>query len=508
MPPNVVLIFTDNQQASTLGCYGNTEAHTPNIDALAATGVTFENAFCPNAYCSPCRASLMTGLMPSQHGVHSWLDDRIKSEWPKGWHTLNRFSTLPQRLKSAGYATALIGKYHLGELESPMPGFDHWVSMADGHVRSFYRNEINENGHHYHHEGPSVEFFTDKAVAFIEDRATHPDPFFLYLPYPSPYAHWPATKETDRNRHSDRFADCPMQSIPRQGLSKAAVDGFLKKNQNSGGGLDFSMLMRAPNDLATLRNYYAQISLVDDGVGRIVEALDRLGLSDDTLIIFTADHGISLGHHGFWGHGGATYPSNMHRAAHSVPLIARMGAGQKPGIRPAQMVQNLDAFATILEVAGLGAATPPQDRPDPIAARSFLPAMSGDTAALHTDDLIFAEQEETRVARSAKWLLFQRFKQGAGAGLQDELYDLEADPFETQDRAQDPKYQAIVQALSAKIDAYFATFSRAESNLWTGGQPIQNSESKDFWRAAWGADWAPVLAHPGNTGDATGEPRS
>lgn len=497
MPPNIVLIFTDNQQASTLGCYGNSEIHTPHIDALAASGVTFDNAFCPNAFCSPCRASLMTGLMPAQHGVQSWIDDRAKAAWPKGWHTMDGFSTLPQRLKTAGYVSALIGKYHLGELETPMPGFDHWVSMADGHVRSFTRNDINENGRHYHHEGSSVDFFTDKAVEFIEARASQPEPFFLYLPLPSPYAHWPATKEADRNRHTDRYANCPMETIPRRGLSKAAADGFLMKSQASGGGLDYSMLVRAPNDLGTLRRYYAQISMIDDGVGRIIETLDRLGLSDETLIIFTADHGISLGDHGFWGHGGGPYPSNMHRAAHSVPLIARYGQHHVPGARPKVMVQNMDAFATILEAAGPEVAgLPVQTGPDPIAARSFLSAMAGHDAPIHTDDLIFAEQEETRVARSKQWVLFKRFKAAPGFPLEDELYDVEVDPLETRNLAQNPAYADVIRSLSDKIDAYFAIYSRPEANLWAGGRPIQNSERLAFWRAAWGPEWGPVLFYP------------
>ncbi|NBT30363.1 MAG: sulfatase, partial [Rhodobacteraceae bacterium] len=79
--PNIVLIFTDNQQAETLGCYGNPEIHTPNLDRLASEGMVFDNAFCPNAFCSPCRASVLTGLLPSQHGVHSWIDDRDADEW-------------------------------------------------------------------------------------------------------------------------------------------------------------------------------------------------------------------------------------------------------------------------------------------------------------------------------------------------------------------------------------------------------------------------------------------
>ena len=84
--PNVILIMTDNQQAATLGCYGNSEMHSPNIDALAASGMEFERAFCANSIRSPCRASTLTGMLPSQHGVHSWIDDRNMTDWPKGWH--------------------------------------------------------------------------------------------------------------------------------------------------------------------------------------------------------------------------------------------------------------------------------------------------------------------------------------------------------------------------------------------------------------------------------------
>ena len=98
--PNVILIFTDNQQAKTLGCYGNSEVMTPNLDRLARQGMRFNNAFCVNAFCSPCRASALTGQLPSQHGVHSWIDDRNSQDWPKGWHALGRSSTLPQELQS------------------------------------------------------------------------------------------------------------------------------------------------------------------------------------------------------------------------------------------------------------------------------------------------------------------------------------------------------------------------------------------------------------------------
>ena len=86
--PNIILIFTDNQMAETLACYGNAEAHTPNLDRMAAQGIRFANSFCANGFCSPCRASLLTGKLPSQHGVHSWLDDRKSADWPADWHAL------------------------------------------------------------------------------------------------------------------------------------------------------------------------------------------------------------------------------------------------------------------------------------------------------------------------------------------------------------------------------------------------------------------------------------
>jgi Arylsulfatase A and related enzymes len=485
--PNVVLFFVDNQNAGTLGCYGNTETYTPNIDRLAAGGLTFDNAFCPNAYCSPCRASVMTGKMPSQHGVHSWIDDRNAADWPAKWYALPGHRTLPEHLSAAGYRTALVGKYHLGDPTAPMPGFDHWVTMADGHVRSFWQNRIFDNGATYDHHGHSVDFFTGKAISFIEDCAGGRAPFFLYLPLPAPYGHWPSTQEPIRTRHSARYDDCPVASVPRLGLSPEAVRGYDLKKEHSGGGLDFSMLMRAPNDLGTLRNYFAQISMVDEGVGQVLQALERLGLSDDTLVIYTADHGLSLGHHGFWGHGGATYPSNLHRAAHSVPLILHHPGRTRPGSRSARMVSNLDLFATILDAAGVdaGGGGP---------SRSLRPLFGGDP--LPGEDAVYAEQEETRVIRTPEWLYFRRFPGAAGMPPGDALYDLNADPDEARNLIDDPALAEVLAGLRARLDAFFGTYSRPEADLWTGGRPLQNSERVALWQAAWGPGWSPLYAYP------------
>ena len=475
--PNVIFIFTDNQMAETLRCYGNHEVYTPNLDQMAADGMRFSNAYCANAFCSPCRASVMTGMLPSQHGVHSWIDDRQSAGWPDSWHALAGLPTLPEELQKLGYATGLFGKYHLGNPVSPAPGWDSWVTMADGHVRSFYDNRIFDNGDTYAQPGHSVDFFTDKALDWI---AAQDGPYFAYLPFPAPYGHWPATNDGNRNRHAALYDDCPMHTVPRQGLSAEAVTNYDMTKSRSGRGLDFSLLMRAPNDLPTLRNYYSQITMIDDAVGRIRAA------APDAMILFSTDHGLSLGHHGFWGHGASTYPSNLHRAAHSIPLIVQH-QGQVPAGAVAPLhVSNTDLFATLLDYVG--------GTPDPaLPSRSFSAVLRGQTPQDWGDDVVFAEQEETRVLRTPKWLFFLRFSGPDAPPLPNALYDLETDAWETDNLAGDPNHAAVVAQLTDRIGAYFDVYNAPERDLWQGGHPVQNSMMQSYWRDIWGADWAPTL---------------
>ncbi|MEX0284508.1 MAG: sulfatase [Paracoccaceae bacterium] len=477
--PNVILIFTDNQQAATLGCYGNSEVHTPNIDRLSAEGILFEKAFCANAFCSACRASALTGLLPSQHGVHSWIDDRNMQDWPAGWHALAGLATLPEEMKRLGYQTGIFGKYHLGDPRDPGPGWDSWVTMADGHVRTFYDNEICDNGAIYEEPGHAVDFFTDKALDFI---GTTDGPYFAYIPYPAPYGHWPATKDGRRNRYEALYDNCPMHSVPREGLSAAAVRNYDMVKGGSGKGLDFSLLMRAPNDLPTLRNYYSQITMIDDAVGRLAEA------APDALIIFTTDHGLSLGHHGFWGHGGSTYPSNLHLAAHSIPMICRHPDHIAAGEHSPVLVSNVDLYATILDYVG-GA-------PDAaLPSRSFAGFLKGEAVANWGEDEVFSEQEETRVIRTPQWAFFKRFHRQDAPELQDELFNVVTDPGETTNLAGDPGHAHVVAELSARIEAFFNQHSRASADMWSGGRPIQNSMMRTYWQDIWGPDWQPVYAY-------------
>ena len=156
--PNILFFMSDNQPADMLRCYGNDEVQTPHLDGLANRGVRFANAFCVNAMCSPCRASVLTGLMPSQHGIHNWLDDRLMDRWPKNWSAIAEFANLPTVLKDAGYVTALIGKFHLGVPFIPQLAFDHWVTFPHGHTTSFYGNDVIDQEKRYRFAGHTVDF--------------------------------------------------------------------------------------------------------------------------------------------------------------------------------------------------------------------------------------------------------------------------------------------------------------------------------------------------------------
>ena len=169
------------------------------------------------------------------------------------------------------------------------------------------------------------------------------------LPYNGPYGHWPSIKGPAKNQFWQYYAETPMNSVPREGINTKAIQLYdLQKNLSGPGGPDFSSLLQIPNDLTSLRNYYSQMSLIDHGVGQVMEALKQNGLNENTLIIFTADHGFSLGHHGFWGHGQATWPSNAFRIAYNIPLLMWAPHIIEPGRESNAFVSSCDLYATLL----------------------------------------------------------------------------------------------------------------------------------------------------------------
>jgi arylsulfatase A-like enzyme len=482
--PNIVMIYADNHPGAVIGDAGNAEAFTPNLDRLSQNATLFTEAYSPNAMCSPCRASVLTGLMPSQHGIHTWIDGYFKDDWPDNWNAIEEFDTLPEKLAREGYDTALIGKYHLGNAESATDIFKKCVTMQIGHVQSFYENDIIDGEERYKHPGHSVDFFTDKAIDYIDQCSEEKEkPFFLFLTYPAPYGHWPAIQGEPVNRYADRFSDSPMLSVPREGISKQMIDWISILKEKGLGDDEYDAMLQIPNDLPTLRNYYSQISIVDDGVGRVLEALENKSLADDTLFIYASDHGMSLGQHGFWGHGEDTWPSNTHREANHIPLIIKApDDGNKQKVVDS-LVGTTDIYATILDYVGLE-MHPIKESP----ARSMRPLIENENIVW--DNACFMEQEETRAIRTSQWLFMMRI-QNTKYEFKHELYDLVNDPDERVDLAQDPEYVDLVAKLSARLNEFFSNYANPRWDLWKGGVVKSNSSRPFLWKETWGDRWAP-----------------
>ncbi|MDQ6630834.1 MAG: sulfatase-like hydrolase/transferase, partial [Verrucomicrobiota bacterium] len=299
--PNIIFILTDNHGAWTLGCYGNKEIRTPNIDKLAAQGILFTRAYCNNSVCSPSRASFLTGLIPSQHGVHAYIPNATQIG-PKAYDTIKEFRTLPKILSEAGYICGLSGKWHLGENLFPQEGFTYWFAKAGGHTTTFYNDDMIWQGKIYKEPKYTTEAITDHAIEFIEQNREKP--FFLYLAYNAPYGLGKVVQEEHQNRHTAFYAHKKMESFPRE-----KINPWLKANRF------------AVNNVKSMRSYAAAVSGVDDGVGRVMDTLKKLGLDKNTLVVFSADQGLNAGHGGYWGIGDHSRPINTQEAMVRIPLI-------------------------------------------------------------------------------------------------------------------------------------------------------------------------------------------
>lgn len=482
--PNIVLIMSDNQPADLLGCYGNDEVKTPHLDRIAGSGVRFENAYCVNAMCSPCRASVLTGLLPSQHGVHNWLDDTLMPKWPDNWSAIGEFANFPTIMKQAGYTTALIGKYHLGVPFEPQLAFDHWVTFPHGHTSSFYGNDVIDQDQRYRFEGHTVDFFTDKTVQFLESQQHSDAPFFAFIPYNGPYGHWPAIKGRAENQFADIYDDAEMSSIPREGLDTKVLDRFGLRVTESGGQVreQFKGPLLLPNNVESLRNYFSQVSLIDHGVGRVENALQELGLRENTIVIYTSDHGFSLGHNGIWGHGMATWPATTHRPSFNIPLILSGGPVTQSNKICDAMISQIDLFPTLLSLAGIEA------KPSlPSAAHDFSGYLQG--ASQQWGNAVFMEQEETRAVRTKDWLYMKRFDGAPSHPLGDAFYDLRSHPYEKTNLIGDASFHDIQLDLNQQITDFFDQYSDREFDLWRGGNAKSNVSFEGFWKDAWGQQW-------------------
>ena len=441
-PRNLVFILSDNQGAWTLGCYGNPDIRTPHIDRLAREGVRFTRALSSNPVCSPTRATFLTGLIPSQHGVHSFLDPKFMMG-PQAYNTLREFTSLGEVLRDAGYTCGLSGKWHLGDNLHPSEGFSFWVTKPDGHTNEFYNQDVIENGTVRKEAGYTTDLWTRKGIEFIE--ANRAKPFFLFLAYNGPYALGGLMRNAPRNRHADYYRGKHFQSFPVEAMHPW-------QNANK----------QFHNTQTAMERTAAEVSGVDDGVGEIMATLKRLELDDDTLVVYASDQGWMGGQNGMWGMGDHFRPIAAHELMMQIPMIFRQ-PGKIPAGRTSDLiVSNYDFLPTVLTELGLGAKLPTAPRSP---GRDFSAVLRGEPLAW--ENVMFYEMETVRAVRTDDWKYVARRSEKSTGPF--ELYDMKRDPQERFNLYGQPGTEAKRAELAGRIDEFFARYADPKWDIWKGG---------------------------------------
>ncbi len=461
--PNIVMIITDDQGHWGMGCSGNKDILTPNLDRLANEGIRFNEFFCASPVCSAARGSIFTGKIPSQHGIHDWiskghasesdLSEKLQSEfkneerhwaynWPKdqlqGDVALNYLegqTCFTQILNKHGYTCGLSGKWHLGNSAIPQAGFTYWKTLAMG-GDNYYYPVVLENGKFVMKEKVYVtDYITDNALTFLEEQKGKEEPFYLSIHYTAPHAPW------DKHQHPERFydlyEDCQFTSIP---FEPAHPWAGMKYGQDEQGKEQWRRW---------IQGYAAATTAMDENVGRILEKLEQDGLMDNTLIIFTGDNGMSMGHHGIFGKGNGTFPLNLYDTAVKVPMIMRVPGATVSGKVEETLLSHYDLFPTIMTYLGLE-----NEIPDHLPGSSFASVLEGSEGkVVDRDIVIFDEYGPNRMIRTKEWKYIHRYPYGPH-----ELYDLKNDPDEKHNVVDEVSYQEVKAMMKQKLEAWYLEY--------------------------------------------------
>ena len=435
-PRNIILILTDDHRYDALGFLkAQSFLETPNMDRLAAEGVHFRNAFVTTALCSPSRASILTGLYAHQHRV---VDNN---------HPVDpNLTFFPEHLQQAGYATAMIGKWHMGgEVDDPQPGFDRWVSFKGQGSYLPIDDGLNIDGKRVPQKGYITDELTDYALEWLETRERD-RPFMLYLSHKAVHSEFiPA------ERHKGRYANAPFK-VPQTMEMPEGNPGrrpmWVQNQRNSWHGVDYPY--HSGLDIAAYYRRYAETLLaVDEGIGRILDHLARREILDSTLILYLGDNGFAFGEHGLIDKRTA-YEESMR-----IPMLARCPELFAGGTVVNEVVANIDIAPTLLAVAGLEA-------PSEMAGANALPLMEGEKVSWR-DSLLYEYYWERNYPHTPTIhaLRGDRYKYIHCHGVWDidELYDLQADPLEAKNLIFSPGHQATVETLNKRL---FETLKETE----------------------------------------------
>jgi len=440
----------DDMRFDEFGAGGHPYLETPNIDRLAEEGAMFINAYHVTPLCSPNRASILTGQYVSRHGI---LDNTSRS------FASHRLDLFPKDLQKAGYSTAHVGKWHMGNDPTPRPGYDYWVGFSgQGKTND---PDLFENGRMHQVRGYITDIFTDRTIEFIK-QIDRDKPFFVYIGHKAVH---PEAKQLDdgrvdlkygrafipAERHKGRYDNKVFKRRPNFGFSEKErlTKPILKK------ALDFKHSPEIEEAFAdfldhgisedTVRRRAEMVLAVDEGLGRIMAFLEETGSLDDTMIVFTSDNGYFYGEHGLSIERRLPYEESI-----KSPLLVRYPRLVKAGARPAGLSLSVDLAPTVLDVAGV-------EIPKYIQGRSLTPLMSGDSDRVrnsaymeyysHENPMPWTVNLDYRIVRKGqhKYIRWIRFEDEA------ELYDLEDDPYEMHNLITDPKMSVIIKDLQQEL---------------------------------------------------------
>lgn len=430
--PNILFIMTDDHTVQAMSCYGSRINKTPNLDRIAEGGMLFNNCFCTNSICAPSRACILTGKYSHENGLRTNRDTFDGSQL-----------TFPKVLQQTGYQTALVGKWHL---KSDPTGFDYWNILPG---QGDYHNPVMiEMGDRKQHEGYVTDLITDFSLDWLEQRDMS-RPFCLLCQHKAPHRRWQPDE-----KHADMYEgiDIPVPETfddDYMGRGTAAHEAEMRVADH----LDPQDLkMDPPESLSAedlkhwkyqryIKDYLRCVASVDDNVGRILDYLDKTGLADNTLVVYTSDQGFYLGDHGWFD------KRFMYEESLRMPLLMRY-----PGVIDARttnddMVLNIDFGPTFLDVADAPI-------PEEMQGQSFEPILEGHTPSDWRTSMYYQYYEYPAVhmvnkhygvrTKGHKLIYFYELDEW-------ELYDLKEDPHELISVYGDPAYSEIQTRMTEEL---------------------------------------------------------
>ena len=428
-PRNVVFILSDDHRYDAMSFMGHQFAETPHMDRMAKQGVHLQNAFVTTSLCSPSRASILTGLYTFRHRV---IDNQRAV--PEGTQFF------PQYLQNAGYKTGYVGKWHMGGYsDQPRPGFDYWVSFrGQGHyLPPGPKYTINVNGQNVPQDGYITPLLTRYAIDFLE-QTDRDQPFCLYLSHKAVHADF-----TPEAKYDQKFANKPFErpaSETKLENNELNRPRWLLNQRNSWHGVDFPY----HSDL-NIEQYYKRyceaLCSVDDSVGAVMDQLKKMGIHDQTLVIYMGDNGFMFGEHGLIDKRVA-YETSIR-----VPMLAQCPELFSGGSKIDKMVANIDIAPTIMEAMGL-------EKPPHMDGESFLPLAQGKDIPWR-DYFLYAYYWEKNFPQSPTVfsLRSDKYKYISYYGLwdTDELFDIEADPGEQNNLIRSSQHKKIHNQMERRL---------------------------------------------------------